>query len=211
MAVTTDEFNAMPVVAYSAARSQLRTGDIALFHSLNLGSRLIEFGTHSLWSHAAFVWRLPDVDRVMLLESIDTVGVRAMPMSTRINGSVLAPTPFPGRLLVLRHEAFPDPPDPDKLKAMSQFALDRVGYPYSYQELHEIALRIIEGMAGRIVSRRIDPKDGFICSEYVAKCFSTIGIELSPDNEGFIAPADIAADPHVRGLFSLKPDPAPDT
>ncbi len=207
MAVTTAQFEAMPQVAYADARPNLRTGDILLFNSVALGSRLIEFGTHSLWSHSAFVWVLSDVNRVMLLESMDTVGVRVMPMSTRIDGCAALPTPFPGKLLVLRHQLFPAPPDPAKLTAMTQFALDRVGFPYSFQELHQISLRIALGMAGVVLPGRLDPKNQFICSEYVAKCYDVMGVELAPDREGFIAPADIAADPNVEGLFSLKPDP----
>lgn len=206
MAVTAEAFLAMPQIPYSQARPELRTGDIALFHSINLGSEVIEFGTHSLWSHAAFVWCLPDVGRVMLLESMDTVGVRVMPMSTRINGCSAVPTPFQGKMLVARHDDFPNPPPKDKLNAMTEFALDRVGFPYSFQELHQIALRIVLGMAGKIESGRLQLGTGFICSEYVAKCFDAIGIELAPDREGFIAPADIAADPKVRAVYSLKPD-----
>ena len=91
---------------------------------------------------------------------------------------------------------------------MTQFALDRVGFPYSFQELHQIAIRIALGMAGHVETGRLDPNNQFICSEYVAKCYEVMGIKLAPDIEGFIAPADIAADPNVEGVFSLKPDPA---
>ena len=206
MAISTDAFKAMPLMKYSDARESLRTGDILLFHSLTFGSQLTEVFTDSLWSHAAFIWRLADVDRVMLLESIDTVGVRMMPMSTRIDGCAAAPTPYNGGLLVLRHPDLPDSIDPAKLKAMTQFALDRVGYPYSHTELNEIMFRIALGLAGQAVGGRLDPQNQFICSEYVAKCLDTIGIEIAPDKEGYIAPADIANDPKVIGLFSLQPD-----
>lgn len=206
MAFTTDEFLQMPKTTYSSARHELRTGDILLFHSTALGSRLVELGTHSLWSHAAFVWRLDDIDRVMLLESMDTVGVRMMPMSTRINGCAAIPTPYHGSLLVLRHSAIPETIDKLKIRAMTQFALDRVGYPYSFQELHQIMARIALGMAGEILTGRLESKNGFICSEYVARCLEEVGATIAPDKEGFIAPADIAADPNVIGLYSLQPD-----
>lgn len=208
MAVTTEDFKAMPLIKYSDARDQLRTGDILLFHSLTFGSQMTEFFTDSLWSHAAFIWRLADVDRVMLLESMDAVGVRMMPMSTRIDGCAALPQAYQGGLLVLRHPDLPDTIDPAKLKAMTQFALDRVGYPYSHQELNQIMLRIALGLAGKILSGRLDPQNQFICSEYVAKCLDVIGVEIAPDKEGYIAPADIAADAKVVGLFSLQPDNA---
>ena len=82
----TPDFEAMKPIPYSQARPKLRTGDILLFHSTGLGSLATEYFTHSLWCHAAFVWCLPDVQRVLLLESMDKIGVRVMPMSTRING-----------------------------------------------------------------------------------------------------------------------------
>jgi len=206
MAITTDEFKAMPVQAYSDVRESLRTGDILLFHSLTFGSELTEYFTQSLWSHAAFIWRLADVDRVMLLESIDKVGVRMMPMSTRIDGCAAAPVAYNGGLLVLRHPDLPETIAPEKLKAMTQFALDRVGYPYSQDELDQIMIRIGLALAGQIVTGRLDPQNQFICSEYVAKCLDTIGIEIAVDKEGYIAPADIANDPKILGLYSLKPD-----
>ncbi len=206
MAVTTEQFKAMEVRKYSDVRGKLRTGDILMFHSLGFGSQMTEHFTNSLWSHSAFIWRLADVDRVMLLESMDTVGVRMMPMSTRINGCAAAPDAYKGGLLVLRHPGVPDNIEMPKLTAMTRFALDRVGFPYSHEELNEIMFRIALGMAGRILTGRLDPKNQFICSEYVAKCLDAIGIEIAPDKEGFIAPADLANDLKVIGVASIAPD-----
>ena len=206
MAVTTEAFEAMTGRPYGEIRSQLRTGDILLFHSTGFPELAIDWGTQSLWCHAAFIWRLDTLDRVLLLESIDKVGVRCMPMSSRINGSPASPKPYPGSLLVLRHPDFPPNEDTDKVVAMTAFALNRLGFPYSDKEIAEIAWRIAEGMAGHIVSGRLDPQNQFICSEYVAKCYEEMGVHLAPDREGFIAPGDIARDPRIEGLFSVKPD-----
>lgn len=208
MAVTTEQFEAMTPIPYSQAREGLRTGDILLFHAKNFPDDAIELATHSLWCHAGFIWRLPDVDRLLLLESVDKYGVRAMPLSTRVNEDSAHPKPYPGRLLVLRHVDFPAEPDNDKIKAMTGFALDRLGYPYSALELAAIAARIAAGVAGLTLPGRLDPKNGYICSEYVAKCYEAMGIALAPDREGFIAPADIANDPGVFPVYSLTPDSA---
>lgn len=206
MAVTTEQFEAMTPIPYSQARDGLRTGDILLFHARNFPDDAIELATHSLWCHAGFIWRLPDVDRLLLLESVDKFGVRAMPLSTRINGDAAHPKPYPGQLLVLRHADFPGEPDNEKIKAMTGFALDRLGYPYSPAELAAIAARIVAGVAGLTLPGRLDPKNGYICSEYVAKCYEALGISLAPDREGFIAPADIANDPGMTAVYSLVPD-----
>ena len=207
MAVSTADFEAMTPTPYSQARAGLRTGDILLFHSHNFPDDAIELATHSLWCHAAFVWRLADIDRLILLESVDKVGVRAAPLSTRINGSTAHPKPYPGKLLVLRHPRFPTEPHAAQIAAMTAFALDRLGDPYSPAELVKIAERIAAGIAGITLPGRLEPKNGFICSEYVAKCYEVIGLPLAPDKEGFIAPADIANDPEVYAVYSLVPDP----
>lgn len=208
MAITSQQFESMPPIGYLEIRNQLETGDILLFHSTGFPELAIEWGTNSLWCHAAFIWRLEDLNRVLLLESMDKVGVRCMPMSTQVNGNAASPTPYPGKLLVLRHAAFPAKPNMDKVIGMTAFALDRLGFPYSNEEIKEIVWRIAEGLAGHIETDRLNPKNQFICSEYVAKCYEEMGVKLAPDREGFIAPGDIARDPHVQGLFSLKPEKA---
>ncbi len=62
-----------------------------LFHASGFGPDVIQMFTHSLWRHAAFVWSIDHVDRILLLASVDTYGVRAAPMSARINGSKANP------------------------------------------------------------------------------------------------------------------------
>ena len=207
MAVSTAEFDAMQPVPYSQARGRLRTGDILLFHSLGLPSLTIEHFTNSLWSHAAFIWCLEDIERVLLLESVDTYGVRCLALSNRINGSSAAPEPYPGKLLVARHADFPYPADPRKVGAMTQFAIDRLGYPYGTGDLVRIGMRIAAGLAGITLPGELQPRNGYVCSEYVANCYAAMDINLAPDKEGFMAPADIAADPKVRAVLSLCPDP----
>jgi hypothetical protein len=209
MTVTTAEFEALPVTPYSQARANLRTGDILLFSSVGGFSSVIEHFTDSLWSHAAFIWNLEDIDRVLLLESIDTFGVRAIALSNRINGDTAAPQPYIGRLLVARHDQFPYPPDPMKVKAMTEFAIDRLGYPYNPIEIAKIGLRIAAGMARVELPGELQPTNSYICSEYVAKCYAAMGVALRPDIEGYTAPGDIAADPHISAVASLCPDPPP--
>ncbi len=207
MTVTTAEFEALPVLPYSQARQKMVTGDILLFHSSGLGSQLIEYATHSLWCHAGFIWNMEDIDRVLLLESVDTYGVRAMPLSNKINGSLASPKPYPGKLLLARHKAFPYPADPKALGTMTGFAIDRLGFPYSPEELARVAERIAAGLAGIQVRGLLDPTNAYICSEYVAKCYEALGITLAPDREGYIAPADIANDPDVEAVCAICPDP----
>lgn len=207
MAVTKEEFEALTPVAYSDARSSMQTGDILLFHSLGFPSDVIEHFTDSLWSHAAFVWNMKDIDRVLLLESVDTYGVRALALSNRINGSSASPKPYPGGLLLVRHSQFPVDADPKVIGKMTRFAIDRLGYPYSPTELGKIGLRIAAGLVGQTLPGHLEPENAYVCSEYVAKCYAELGLNLAPDSLGFIAPGDIARDPNVRAICAICPDP----
>jgi len=209
MTVTTAEFEALTPIPYSQARAQMRTGDILLFHSSGLGSALIEYATHSLWCHAGFVWNVEHIDRVLLLESVDTYGVRSMSLSNKINGSTASPKPYPGKLLLARHQDFPHPAPAADVRKMTGFAIDRLGFPYSTEELARVAERIAAGMAGISVRSQLDPTRAYICSEYVAKSYEAMGLTLAPDKAGYIAPADIANDPKVFAVCAICPDPAP--
>jgi hypothetical protein len=208
MTVTTAQFEALTPVAYSQARGELATGDILLFHSQGLPLELAQHFTHSLWGHAAFVWRMQDIDSLLLLESVHTYGVRAVAMSNRINGSLASPDQYPGKLLVLRHRQFPPQTEPAAIGKMARFAIERLGYPYSGEEIARIGFRVAAGLAGETLPGHLEPKNAFVCSEYVAKCYEALGIRLAPDKEGFMAPADIAEDPNVFPVCALRPDTA---
>jgi hypothetical protein len=209
MAVTKAEFMAMTPQPYSAAREQLMTGDILLFSSVGGFSAVIEEATDSLWSHAGFIWRVgePGLDRALILESIENVGIRAVAASSRLNGTPAAPRPYAGHLLVARHGHLPQPIPAATIEAMTRFGIDHLGYPYSPEELVKIASRITLGLLKISMPGELEPTKAYICSEFVAKCFDAIGIDLAPDREGFMAPANIAADPNVVAVLALCPDP----
>ncbi len=213
MAVTLDQFKQMTPVAYLDVRSQLRTGDIVLFSSNDWFSKVIQKATGSEWSHSGFVWVLPDIDRVLLLESVETFGVRAVALSARVDGTIGGDKgPYDGKLLVARHAQFPTvETSPTFLKDfgdMTRFAIDRLGSPYAPMEIVRIGLRIAAGDFDIPVSGELEPKTAYICSEYVAMCYAAMGIELKGDDKGFIAPSDIANDPNVTAVVALKADPA---
>ena len=205
MSVTTEEFGQLTPVAYASARSDLQTGDILLFHSSGLGSRTIEYFTHSLWCHAAFVLVLKDIDRVFIMESVDKIGVRMMPLSIKINGIPDHPDPYPGKLLLARHHDFPAD-DGKRVGEMTKVALDRLGYPYSTKELARIAERIAARLVGTFIPGKLQESDAYICSEYVAMCYQAMGIMIAPNKDGFLAPGDIAEDPKVFAVHALTND-----
>jgi hypothetical protein len=213
MAITKSEFLAMTPQPYSQIREQLMTGDILLFSSVGGFSSVIEEATDSLWSHAGFIWRVgePGLDRVLILESIENVGIRAVAASSRLNGTPAAPRPYAGHLLAARHRRLPQPVPAQTMATMTRFAIDHLGYPYSPEELVKIACRITLGLLKISLPGELQPTKAYICSEFVAKCFDAIDIDLAPDRDGFMAPGDIAADPDVVAVLALCPDPVDQT
>jgi hypothetical protein len=208
MAITRADFEAMTPMPYSQARGQLETGDILLFSSRGGFSSVIEHFTDSLWSHSALVWRVgdADLDRVLILESVENVGIRAVSASNRINGTPAGSPVYSGHLLVARHRLLPRPLTSAMVTAMTRFGVDHLGYPYSPAELMKIAARIALGLVNVELPGQLQPTHAYICSEFVAKCFEAVGVNLAPDKEGFMAPADIAADPDVVPVVALCPD-----
>jgi hypothetical protein len=90
------------------------------------------------------------------------------------------------------------------MQKMSEFAFQRLGDRFAGVEILKIMLRILLGRLDIRLPPSLGPDDEFICSEYVAKCFESIGAPIPWDGLGFIAPADIAADPAVRAVAQIR-------
>ena len=58
-------------------------------------SQMIQAATDSIWSHVAFVVRLEVIDRIMVLESLEPVGVRTVPLSKYLSRVRLGVLPDP--------------------------------------------------------------------------------------------------------------------
>jgi hypothetical protein len=162
---------------------------------------MIQKWSDSIWSHVAFVMRLPDIDRVMVLESVESIGVRTVPFSHYIK-NYKDGKGYPGKLLVARHNEFPTG-QPDKLHTLSQFAVDRLGHAYDTQEIARIAARIGFGLFG-FKKKRPKWNQEFICSEYAWACYDSVGVDVEWDDRGFIAPKDFARSGRVHAVAALK-------
>tara|TARA_Y100000310_G_scaffold291014_2_gene318625 strand:+ start:2303 stop:2881 length:579 start_codon:yes stop_codon:yes gene_type:complete len=181
------EFPKDPVTEYELARPLIHTGDVLLCSGSGTFSKLIQAGTGSAWSHVAFLMWLPLLDRLMVLESVEGIGVRAVPLSSYLKDYNAGGEPYPGRLAVARHPDFDDQ-DWDALKRFGQFAADRLGYPYDNDEIARIAARIALGIHGKHENDK-----EYICSEFYAESMAAYGIDIPYHRQGFVAPADCAA------------------
>ncbi|THD80499.1 MAG: hypothetical protein E7812_07135 [Phenylobacterium sp.] len=203
MAVPDTVFDDVPAQPYKAVRKLVRDGDVLLCSAHDPMSRLIRWATSSPWSHVAMGFRLEEIDRVIVLECVERLGVRAVPLSSFVARTSSGKTPYPGKILLARHEGFAAKSRQQPMKRIAEVAFDRLGERFSQGEMLKIALRIALGRLHVRMPRTLGPDDEFICSEYVARCLETVGIKVPWDGYGFIAPADIARDPRLEPLAQI--------
>lgn len=194
MAIAIKKFPKEEAVNYQQYRTEIKSGDLLLCSGTNPFSRMIRATTKSVWSHVAFVMRLDAIDRVMVLESVESIGVRTVPLRKYLSDYDSKGNPYTGGLVIARHSAFETMADKMKLHKFGKFAVDLFGYPYDTDEIARIAARIA---ASYIPFTNRDKKAlhrdrEYICSEYVWECYRALGIEITYSNKGFIAPVDFA-------------------
>lgn len=191
--MSTNKFDALKQVNYSAVRNKIKTGDI-LFCSGNYPmSKIIRKLSKSLFSHVAFVFSWNG--RVLVLESVEDDGVRAVPLSQYIENYENSKHPYKGRLFLARHKVkLPK----KKSNKMLGKAADLLNSKYDKNDIAKIAWRITTGLGKH-------KKDNeYICSEFVDECFHEIGIPLNRGKKGFIFPEHIAADKNVVPLYEFS-------
>ena len=198
-----DDALALPPRPYIEVRGEIRDGDLLMCSAHDFGSRLIRWATRSVWSHCAIAFRMPDIDRVMCLECVERLGVRAVPLSDFVRRTSSGIEPYPGRIVLARHPAIAARDGATPMKAMSGFAFDRLGRAFSRREVAKIGLRILLGRFDIRLPGAVAADDEYICSEYVARCFEQVGIAIPWDGLGFVAPGDFALDPAITAVARI--------
>lgn len=206
MAISDDIFMTLPAEPLADIAERIRDGDILLCSATDLGSRLISWTTRSRWTHVALAYRWESLQRIMAFESVHTRGVQAVPITAFIKRTSSGVTPYPGSIILARHDDFQHCIDVDHAakKRLGDFAVDRFGDPFATSEIIKIALRVMLGRARRPLPSPLAPDDEFICSEYVAKCLEQVGIRISWDAKGFLAPGDFAKDPKIHAVARFQ-------
>lgn len=207
MAISDDVLTKLPAETLAAVSAKLRNGDILLCAAHDPFSRLIGWSTKSPWSHVALAWRYPTVGRIVVFECVQQLGVRATSLERFITQTSSGQKPYPGKIILARHadvRARRQGEARDPLRDLADFAVDRLGDRFSSFEILKIGLRIAVGRFDRRMPRFLGPKDEFICSEFVAKCFDRMGVSITWDGLGFIAPADFARDLKVRAVARFR-------
>jgi hypothetical protein len=207
MTIPPDILQRLPPQPYKAIRDLVQDADVLLCSAHDPMSRVIRWATKSPWSHVALAFRLAEIDRVIVLECVERMGVRAVPLSSFIQRTSSGQAPYPGQILLARHEGFTAKSRQQPMKRMAEFAFDRLGDRFSQVEMTKIALRIVLGRLRMKTPKSLGPDDEFICSEYVARCFDTVGLKVPWDGLGFIAPGDVAADPRLEPIAQVDTRP----
>jgi len=196
-----DDFPNLPTKNYFDIRQNIRSGDILLCSGNAPFSNMIKQVTHSVWSHVAFIVRLDFINRILVLESVESIGVRAVPLSSYVFDYNATGKGYDGRLMLARHQDLKQ----ENIPKLSKTATDLLGYPYNTEEIIRIATRIGMNALGVNNSEKdTTPQREFICSEYAYICFKSIGITINYNPLGFIAPADFARCARVSGLGFIQ-------
>lgn len=182
-----EEIKALAVTPYADLRNTLKSGDLFFASGDYFVSKAIERVTASPWSHVGIVFRLDELDRVLLLESVEDMGVRFAPLSKYLS-EYDNDTPYKGEIVLARCR------DLNKgiVDGLATFGIDELTRPYDKEEVGIILARVTLR-----VGKKHDDRT-YICSELVADCFAHAGRQFTYDPRGFISPENIWMDPQVN-------------
>lgn len=169
----------------------IRDGDVPLCSANDFGSRMIRWATRSQWSHCAIAFRMREIDRVLVLECVQRMGVRAVSLSDFVARTSSGVRPYPGRIVQARHQDLLSGAGQSRMADMAKFAFTRPGDKFAKWETVKIGLRIALGRLNAAMPSLLVADDEYTCSEYIAKCYESIGLPIAWNGQGFITPADM--------------------
>ncbi len=203
MAIADNVLTELKAQPYGKVRGLVQNGDLLLCSAIDPMSKLIRWSTKTPWSHIAIAYRIESLNRVMVFEAVEKIGVRTVPLSTFISRTSEGTHPYPGKILLARDQRFAGLSEA-KCKAMYDFAFGTLGNRFAPGEIVKIGLRLLFGRTGRKMPRFLGPKEEYICSEYVARCYAKAGLKIPWDGLGFVAPGDFALAPDVNAVAQIK-------
>jgi hypothetical protein len=204
--VPVDRFPADPVKSYEELQKLARSGDLLLCSGSYWFSKLLRKASDSCWSHVGLLMRSDDADDLLVLESVERLGVRTVPLAKYLEDYDDEGHPYQGGIVLARHREFAARANPDVLRQLAGAATERFGYTYGADQIGRIAARITASRLaqGREEWSELERRGDYICSEYVSDCYRSVGIEIKARHPGFLAPADFARDPAVELLGVLR-------
>lgn len=182
------------IVAYNRIRNTLQTGDLVLFHGLDLESELIEIIEYSIWSHVGMVVRMPCLNYPLLWESTPRhfltdpllgrpkAGPRLVSLDERLTMAIDKHLydRFMVRPLRINRSA-------KMLRTLSAFIAEvhRMDFPGNWHMLKDF-------LEGRLLKTRPDTRCSFYCAELIAETYMRLGLlRESPPSNAYL-PKDFA-------------------
>lgn len=194
----------IPELYYKDARNLIRSGDILLASGNAMFSKLIKFATKSEWSHVAFIMR-QRFDRFFVFESVETIGVRTVPLSGYVYDYNGTKKGYNGRLLIARHEDVDVSKLDEKSNKAANIAISMLGYPYDSIEIGKIAGRLLLRRFGIGIDREPEDNGVDICSEYDDRLFKAMDIKIKRKHQRSIVPNDYYKDPKIHPVCYVIP------
>ena len=194
------------ITPYENVRSSIQTGDIVLFHGLDLESEIIEFVEHSMWSHVGMVVRMPCLDYPLLWESTPLhyltdpllhktkSGPRLVSLDDRLVVSLNKG--FYNRFMVRRLEV---KRSKDMLNALSDLISEvhLLTFPTEWVVLKDF-------LEGRLLKSAPGVRRSFYCSELVAETYMRMGLlPKTPPSNAYL-PKDFASQAHLPLQMGAK-------
>ncbi|MBI4402108.1 MAG: hypothetical protein HY581_10820 [Nitrospirae bacterium] len=184
-----------PVDDYTnVVRPRLKSGDLLFASGNYLFSKLIKWVSHSMWSHVGIIFRAPQpVDRLVVLESVEVYGVRAVPLSKYLSDYGYG-GPYKGSVYIAE---FTTGVPAEMLPHMTQAGCDRLGRRFGNRDILRVLMRLIFRLPVKPTANEIT------CSELVRDCFAASGIVFRQRDQ-FVAPEHIASDRRVEFRFRIR-------
>ena len=199
MTISDQEFQQKTKEPYGEVRPKIENGDLLLCSGMSFISEAIKTVTKSHLSHVAFIVIADDIKRLMIMESVESQGVRTVPLSHYLNNYRSPGVAYNGRLYVARHKVLNAKvnDNSDLLVDLATQAVDRFGYAYDRDDIFRIAARISSRLFGLPPGADLSTDHEYICSEFVDVIFQSLDVAIARTRDDFIAPADFALDPNV--------------
>lgn len=174
------------VFDYKTIRENIQSGDLVFCSGYSRFSRLIKWFTGSTFSHCAMVYRLTDLDRVLIFESGRKGGVHLTPLSYYVKK-------YDGKVVWAKVSSKVDREDLNKAFV---YGFEQLTKPYDRGELWRIFKRIMFNMGRRVRNQE------FVCSELVQDCYRKAGVYFQSRNN-IILPDYIWEDDKVHAVGRL--------
>ena len=197
-----DTYPECPRAIYEAVRDEIRTGDLLLASGSSAMSKMIQAGTDSVMSHVGVLLRIDSINRILVIESVESIGVRPCTLNKYVHNYDGQGHPYPGKLYLARHAAV-SVADAATFCTFSQQAVDLFGCVYDNKQIAAITLRVVAAKLGLRPQPRRPEDNTFICSELADMILRSIGVTVPYNHANYIAPADFAACEDVQFLWEL--------